>query len=356
MRKQHNFKKIFLILLGVLLLSGCPAEFSQIPPVRSIGSSFQAQSLPGESAARNISSSEKRVALVIGNNAYIKASPLHKAVNDAKDISSTLRNIGFEVIYAENTTTQQMRALLEQFSKKLNGSALGLFYFAGHGTQYAHENFLVPVDFDKDYVKNSISASQVLNMMEQSDVPTKLLILDACRNWKKEWGDIGLADMKATPQYNEGTFIAFSTKPGTTAQDGAQSETNSPYAKALLKYISLGLPIETMFTKIRTEVRTTTKPPQIPWEHTSLEGGNLCLAPCVASSGSGMGSCKARVGQGLYDGECQNNIPHGHGVMRYSDGEYYQGSFSNGVRHGQGVQYLTDGTEVRGMWMNGRLR
>lgn len=320
----------------------------------------------GGNSSGTVSSSEKRVALVIGNNAYISLKTLKKAVNDAKAVAGTLRNLGFEVVYAENISKQQLDALLNQFSTKLRGAGLGLFYFAGHGTQYGNENFLIPVDLKiesektakTDIPDNSLHASQVLAVLEQVNVPTKILILDACRNWSETWD--GLAPMKSPAKYTHGTFIAFSTEPGTTASDGAETDINSPYTKALVKYMPQGLPIEMMFKKVRSEVLAATKGAreQTPWEYNSLEGGSLCLAPCVEAAGSngGKGNCKLHVGQGLYDGECQNNIPHGRGVIRYSDGEYYQGSFSNGVRHGPGVQYLTDGTEVRGVWVNGRLK
>jgi hypothetical protein len=311
---------------------------------------------------------------VIGNDAYVSIRPLEVAVNDAKAISGTLKNLGFEVIYAENTNVQQMRAFLDQFANKARGSALALFYFAGHGAQYGNENFLIPTDFDfsKGLANSSLYASQVIEILEKADVPTRILILDACRNWKENWGS--LAYMESPARFNYGTLIAFSTEPGTQAVDRLEStDANSPYARALLKYMPQSLPLEIMFDKVTKEVRTNTRGrlpkdlkgewrnrlEQTPWIAKSLDGGSLCLAPCIEASASGdndTSTCKAHVGQGIYDGECQNSIPHGQGTLRYSDGEYYQGNFSNGVRHGRGIQYLTDGTEVRGVWMNGRLQ
>src|SRR5690348_4582365 len=43
---------------------------------------------------------EKRIALVIGNNAYESISKLQRAVNDAKAVSSALHGLGFEVLLA----------------------------------------------------------------------------------------------------------------------------------------------------------------------------------------------------------------------------------------------------------------
>ncbi len=43
---------------------------------------------------------ERRVALVIGNNAYENVPPLQKAVNDADAVSKELAKLGFEVVRA----------------------------------------------------------------------------------------------------------------------------------------------------------------------------------------------------------------------------------------------------------------
>ena len=47
---------------------------------------------------------EKRVALVIGNNDYRNVPKLQKAVNDARTMGDTLKQLGFTVMVAENQT------------------------------------------------------------------------------------------------------------------------------------------------------------------------------------------------------------------------------------------------------------
>ena len=49
---------------------------------------------------------EKRVALVIGNNDYKNVPKLQKAVNDARTMGDTLKQLGFTVMVAENQTRQ----------------------------------------------------------------------------------------------------------------------------------------------------------------------------------------------------------------------------------------------------------
>ena len=47
----------------------------------------------------------KRVALVIGNDAYVNVPRLQKAANDARTIGQTLEVLGFEVIIATDVAT-----------------------------------------------------------------------------------------------------------------------------------------------------------------------------------------------------------------------------------------------------------
>jgi Caspase domain len=49
---------------------------------------------------------EKRVALVIGNNDYKNVPKLQKAVNDARTMGDTLKQLGFSVLVAENQNRQ----------------------------------------------------------------------------------------------------------------------------------------------------------------------------------------------------------------------------------------------------------
>ena len=50
----------------------------------------------------------KRVALIIGNNAYENVPALQKAVNDSEAISQELAKLGFDVVSAENVGRRAM--------------------------------------------------------------------------------------------------------------------------------------------------------------------------------------------------------------------------------------------------------
>ena len=88
----------------------------------------------------------KRVALIIGNDAY-SISPLKNAVNDARAIDAALRASNFRTILVENAKKADMDTKIGEFLDLLGPDDTALFFYAGHGVQIANENFLVPVDF-----------------------------------------------------------------------------------------------------------------------------------------------------------------------------------------------------------------
>jgi uncharacterized caspase-like protein len=84
---------------------------------------------------------EKRVALVIGNSAYVNAPPLKNPVNDAQDMAQTLRGLSFDVIYKENLNQNDMKRAIREFGTKIKNGGVGLFYYAGHGVAVKGINY-----------------------------------------------------------------------------------------------------------------------------------------------------------------------------------------------------------------------
>ena len=137
----------------------------------------------GDKSAPTIT--DKRVALVIGNSAYIKG-PLKNPVNDAADIAAKLRALGFDVVERNNLKTSQIGRTLREFRSKLSNGAVALFFYAGHGLQIKGDNYLPAVDADiegeEDVPNQSINVRQVLELMEDAKTRLNLAFLDACRN------------------------------------------------------------------------------------------------------------------------------------------------------------------------------
>lgn len=246
------------------------------PPEKNNNSSLINDVTP----ATNFNSSKgiykKKLALVVGNSAY-SASPLKNPVNDAKAMSSTLKNLGFEVMYYDNVSQKEMKKAIDAFGQRLKGFEVGLFYYAGHGIQYKGRNYMIPVEADlkteQQVEYDCIAADRVLAFMEYAESKVNIIVLDACRNnpfersWSRSSNGTGLAFMNAPT----GSMIAYATSPGNTASDGTGD--NGLYTSALLKYMNTpGITIEQMFKKVRSEVEERSGGKQIPWESTSLKG------------------------------------------------------------------------------------
>ena len=64
-------------------------------------------------------SSNKRIALVIGNSEYVHAGALKNPVNDADLMEKALKQVGFEVIKVKNASLKEMRSTLQQFYESI---------------------------------------------------------------------------------------------------------------------------------------------------------------------------------------------------------------------------------------------
>ncbi len=217
---------------------------------------------------------EVRIALVIGNGNYPSA-PLQNPVNDARDISHTLKSLGFTVSTYIDADRRTMRQALREFGGQLKQADVGLFYYAGHGMQISGRNYLLPVQIDissADEVEDeSIAADAVLRKMQSAGNRLNIVILDACRNnpFARSFRgvELGLARMEGPV----GTLIAYATAPGSVAADGDGQ--NGLYTQYLLQALRQpGLTIEQVFKKVRNGVRSATDGRQIPWESSSLTG------------------------------------------------------------------------------------
>jgi uncharacterized caspase-like protein len=225
--------------------------------------------------------SEKRVALVIGNGAYPNVGELPNPPNDAKLMAKTLRALDFDVIERVNAGQKDMKRAIKLFGEKLEAAgkdAVGLFYFAGHGVQVRGVNYLIPVNVEiedeGDVDIEAVSATAVQDQMRYAGNRLNLIVMDACRNnpFKRSFRSAsrGLARMDAT----KGTLIAYATSPGDVAADG--SGENSPYTEALSKaLLTPGLTVERVFKEVRNSVVAATNNRQVPWEASSLTGGDF---------------------------------------------------------------------------------
>src|SRR4030081_1182971 len=204
---------------------------SRLAMLMNIASAFLAFAAPAHA--------EKRVALVVGNNDYKNVPKLQKAVNDARTMGDTLKQLGFSVMVAENQTRQAFSQTLLQFDAPIQPGDTAFFFFAGPGFEIAGQNFRLPTDVpaategQEELVRDaSILADRIIERLQNKKVRTSILVFDACRNNPFERsgtravaGSGGLAPMTQLP---EGVFSVFSAGPRQTALDRLSNNDDNP--------------------------------------------------------------------------------------------------------------------------------
>ena len=225
---------------------------------------------------------EKRHALIIGNDRYPKA-PLLNAGNDARSIEQALSELGFETMLLENAVLEELDRGVKKFLSRIRQNDVALVFYAGHGFQIEGENYIVPVDFSAEDISaakfSSYPANKLLDGITSRDPKLQLIILDACRNnpfaVSRNVGG-GLAMMGAS---GKGTFIALATAPGSTASDNPNG-VNGLFTTALLKSIKKkGLALTELFDEVKREVSVMSADAQRPWTNSDFAGKWYFLPP-----------------------------------------------------------------------------
>ncbi len=222
-----------------------------------------------------------RTALVIGNAKYTSA-PLRNPVNDARAISSTLKELGFQVTLLEDAGQKKMKRAIDRFGEQLRDGGVGLFYYSGHGIQVAGRNYLIPVNAEivseQDVEYESVDAGRVLAKMDAARNGMNLVILDACRNNPYARSFRSASQGLATLNAPSGTFIAYATAPGSVASDGTGR--NGLYTGELVRHMNTpGLKLEDVFKRVRAEVQEKSGNAQVPWDASSLTGDFYFIEP-----------------------------------------------------------------------------
>jgi uncharacterized caspase-like protein len=226
----------------------------------------------------------KRVALVIGNSAYVTANPLANPANDANDMATKLEKLGFDVIKGLNLNKAGFDAKVRDFAGALESADSAILFYAGHGLQVAGNNYLVPIDAklekERDLEFEAVRLDFILKQMELGrEDKTNIVFLDACRDnplsrsLARNMGTRSASIGKGLAQIDAGvgTFISYSTQPGNVALDG--DGRNSPFTAALVKRIEQGGDsLTSVMIDVRKDVIASTSGKQVPWDHSALTG------------------------------------------------------------------------------------
>jgi hypothetical protein len=195
---------------------------------------------------------ERRLALVIGIDAYQYNDRLRNAVADARAVATALKQVGFSVTLKEDLTQSQLQDALVGFERAISARDVALIYFSGHATQSDSRNVLLAADSNAD---TGIPFRKLTDVMELAKF--RIIILDACR--LNSAALRSAAPRGLTPEYPKGeTVIIFSAEAGSEASDGTGP--NSPFVVSLTRHMSSGLELVPMMRLVTQDVRAATAP------------------------------------------------------------------------------------------------
>ena len=205
-------------------------------------------------------SSQRRVALVIGNSKYASVGPLANPRNDARAVAAALRRLGFaEVMEFHDLDQSRMGRALKDFGDRAVGAEWAVVFFAGHGIELNGTNYLIPIDAElksDTHVGDETLSLDRVQAKVQAAGKFGLVILDACRSnpflsrmarTGRAGRSVGRGLADTEPEGN--MLVAYSAKHGTVAEDGVGK--HSPFTQALLAHLEEpGLEINLLFRRI----------------------------------------------------------------------------------------------------------
>ncbi|GJD57447.1 caspase family protein [Methylobacterium dankookense] len=235
------------------------------------------------------SSPTKRVAIVIGNGAYNDTiGSLPNPINDAREVSSSLKKLGFTVFLATNATDDGLKACFSDAVKVLEKADVALMYYSGHGIQIQDENYLVGVNVETitPALKGFVPVQPLVDELQKRAAAT-LVFLDACRNnpfaetgrpglsvstsrnLKRVIGPDAAQPTPETHMQSRGLLVAYATSPNALALDGTGEL--SPFTAGFLKSILIpGYSIQRIMSDVTRNVGEATMWAQTPWIKSSL--------------------------------------------------------------------------------------
>src|SRR5262249_613343 len=200
-------------------------------------------------AACTAAQAEKRIALLIGNEAY--ASQIGQLANPHNDVAlleQALKGLDFEVVTLHDAGLGALTRAISAYSRRLQAAgpnAIGFFYYSGHGASDGSTNYLIPVDVKTtetgELWDQSLQLTEITRKLKRdASNATHFVVFDACRNTLKltQPGSRAVVQSKGfVPVAQEnGMLIAYATAEGELASDVGVGA--GPYAKVLAEEVA----------------------------------------------------------------------------------------------------------------------
>jgi Caspase domain len=179
-------------------------------------------------------------ALVVGISEYNKSvGKLEGVPKDVEHVVKFLESIDFKVIQALNCTQRELISLVEEFVRSVKAGDTTFFYFSGHGTTAADENYILPVDFKRgdDPRKLAYPVYQyVVQPLAEKSVRLNIVCLDCCRKAAVARSRGESERLRELPG-PIGSIMSFACEPRGEAPDGGDQA--SFYSQELVSSLRL---------------------------------------------------------------------------------------------------------------------
>lgn len=203
---------------------------------------------------------EKRLAFLVGIDAYDAFPRLANPSRDVATLAGALSQIGFDVTTERDTTLSAFYTAFGRFKDRISVGDTVLVFFAGHGVGFGSGNYLVPrdapvTDQEQTLQKLSIAELDIIKGVQERGAKLTIVVLDSCRDnpiaeLAKKSGrrNILVQGLGLTqPERVEGVVSIYSAGIGQQALDHLGPRDNAAnsvfmrvFAGLLLEKISLG--------------------------------------------------------------------------------------------------------------------
>jgi hypothetical protein len=234
-----------------------------------------AKAIGTEQSADSAFANKSRLALIIGNGNYPDAAaPLNQPINDARALTATLRQSGFDVDVVEDASKDDMERAVDRLKSRIRPDSVVMLFFGGYGIQAGRESYMIPVDAriwkEGDVRREGISVESVLEGIKEKGARAKLAVIDASRRnpYERRFRSYshGLAPIAAP----DNALILTAATPGKVADDSKGQ--NSVLVSTLLDNFKVQGPggIEAIFNKTRVAISRASDGEQVPSVSSSL--------------------------------------------------------------------------------------
>jgi len=234
----------------------------------------------------------KRIALVIGNDAYQNVTKLNKAGNDATAMARELTAAGFEVQLHRDLNYRGMVKAIETLSKRISGGDEVMVFFAGHGVQIKTGSYMLPVDIEatteSEVEKTAYGVTDLTEKLSEAKAAFALVVVDACRDnpLKTSGRSVGNTRGLSAIEPPKGQMVIYSASRGQQALDRLSDRDTNPNGVFTREFIAKmkkpGVKIQDLVIEVQDSVEAlaqTVKHEQRPAIYNEARGNFYFFAP-----------------------------------------------------------------------------